>query len=896
MTTILIYFLLVWQQQVNYRIAVSLDTSLQTLTGTEKVTYCNHSSVPLDTIFFHLYPNAFKDRNTVFARELKALGDLSFDRAPERDRGSITISGVNGDGEPVRFDVRETIMAVVLARSLIAGDSTVLDLEFQLRIPKIFSRLGRDGKQYDMVQWYPKPCVFDDRGWHREPFHALGEFYGEYGAFDVTIEVPRGYVVAATGEMTLDPETAGDQENDGPRWSYQYHADSVHDFAWVADPDFLIRRVSCGATAIACYYHPSREKSWSRAAETAAAAVIYFESWIGPYPYRTLRVVQGSMKTGGGMEYPGLVIIDTPDNFLLNSFEQAVVHETGHQWFYAALGSDELNEAWLDEGFTTYATMRYFEDRDGPENSIFKNQFLPPLTDMEYNRIIYYLAVTNQFATDGDRPVYEYVDEPASYLAGSYVKPALLLRHLEGILGRPAFDEIIRTYYGRYRFRHPGGTDFLKVGSDVCGAAFPEAFGESMRTSKTSDWRIADVDGPSVRFANSGQVAMPVDVSITSDRGDTLIRLDSALTSVTIPLARRIRSVVIDPAGYALDKDYANNFYPRKFRIQPLASYPALDEYRVYIFPYFWYGTVDGFTPGLYLAGGRFIDWEFIRGDHQWVAGGYYGLRSRRIYANGQYQTPIWFQHGFRCRFISGGSWSRERSVRLGLDAAFSVPFTTKPSWQVRTTLNYRQIDPAEIDSFAAFDSMDWDAGAYATWETSVKYQYHKWTAGFDAVWAPALDFTDWNYGRITAEIKTNARFILPVGIRLFSGLVTGEAPKQQQLYLSGNLRIPMIPDLLFSQQGYFSPQEHIHIPGSGNLRGFQTQHIKTDGLVAMNCELPSHGMFRFFGDIAAYRLDNDWENAWDWGFRLVLGPVSFNVPVHANGEKVWKARWSIGF
>lgn len=896
MTGIIFPFLLAWQQQVDYRIAVSLDTAARVLAGAEQVTYHNRSDAALDTIFFHIYPNAFADRATVFAREMRALGDLSFGRAPDRDRGSVAIDQVRQDGEPASFDVRETIMAFALTRPLEPGDSTVMDIDFTLRIPRIFSRLGREGRQYSLAQWYPKPCVLDERGWHREPFHALGEFYGEFGSFDVTIEVPPGYVVAATGETAAEPDTAAARIGDDPRWVYRFRADSAHDFAWLCDPDFRVRRVSCGDIDIVCYYHPSREKSWSRAGAIASAAVGYFGSWIGPYPYRTLRVVQGSMKAGGGMEYPGLVLIAAGDSPVLNSFEQTIVHETAHQWFYAALGSDELNEAWLDEGFTTYATMRFFEDRDGPRNSIFKSRFLPPLTDLYYYRLIHHVAVTNGFATDGDRPAYEYVDEPVSYLAGFYVKPALLLRHLEGILGRPAFDEVIRTYYGRYRFRHPRGDDFLAIGNEVCGPAFPAAFGDAMRSSGVSDWRIAEVKGPAVRFENVGEVTLPVDALITSDRGDTLVRLESARTTVTVPSARRIKSVEIDPAGYALDADFFDNHYPRKFRVQHLASYPALDEYRMYVFPYLWYGTVDGFTPGLYLAGSRFIDWEYIRGDHQWVAGGYYGLRSRRIYANAQYQTPVWFRHGSRCRIISGGSWSREQSARLGLDAAVEVPFTQKPCWRFRTTLNYRRIAAAEIDSFAAFDSLDWDAGAYATWETSIHYNYRKWSAGFDIAWAPELVFTDWNYGKVTAEVKTSVRFFLPAGFRLFGGLVAGEAPKQQLLYLSGNLRIPMIPDLLFSQQGYFSPQEHIHIPGGGNLRGFQTRHIKTDGLAALNCELPCRGLFRFFGDIAAYRSDDDWERAWDWGFRVVLGPVSFNVPVHADGEKVWDARWSIGF
>ena len=908
MITALLFYLVAWQQRVNYNIFAELNAGDHTLTAFENLAYYNNSPAILETLYFHLYPNAFQERNTVFAREIKKIGDYKFDRAPKKDRGYIRIDGVQSGERTVRYEINETIMRLILDQPLLPGDSLDIRIDFFLKIPKIFSRFGYAGRHYEMVQWYPKPCVYDETGWHDDAFHALGEFYGEFGDFEVMIRLPGEFVVCASGVRT-DPDDIAfiDQlVRDGKKppdlpvvRTVAFRAENVHDFAWVADPDFLVRRIPGDSLNIECYHHWKSEKSWRRAAEYARDAVRMFSQWYGPYPYPNLSVVEGRMTAGGGMEYPNLVVIATSDNFLLNFFETAIAHEVGHQWFYGVLGSDEMDETWLDEGLTSYAEARYYEAKYGPDNSLLKLKFLPPLTVRYYNQVLYYLAQTNGFDLTTLRPAYDFISEPAAYAVGAYTKPALFLNHLAGIIGQEKFDAVIRTYYERYRFHHPHTADFIAVLNEQTGQDWRPIFDSFLKTNDYCDWRIKRITGNTVEFACSGGLILPVDVYIETDQGGGVYRLNADTTNIQVPGSRKVRRVTIDPAGYAWEADYWNNYYPRKFAIKPLFAYPSLDEYQMFIEPYLWYGSVDGITPGLYLAGARFIDFDLVKGEHEWLLGGNYGLRSHNLYANVYYQTPIYFRRGARVRVVFSGGLSHENKFSLGLSGNFGIPFTDRPAWSAVSFLNHYHIDSLAVaDSQAPYETRDWNAGENLVWENALGFKYQGWQVAAEFNLAHKFLGGDWNYIKTDWEVKKTLSLLLPMNLRIFLGWIEGRAPQQDQLFLNGKLRITQIANLIFSQSGDYSPQELIHIPGDGNLRGFQTLHIKTDRIFCLNTELPARFPIRLFGDCGYYRTvgSASFSGAYDLGCRIVLGPLSFNLPVLANGEKVWSARWTIGF
>ncbi|UCC12404.1 MAG: hypothetical protein JSW02_02390 [candidate division WOR-3 bacterium] len=173
---VLVLVLVGWQQRVEYSIHARLDTDAHTLFAVEQVTYHNASPHTLDTLFFHLYANAYRDTNTTYAREAAIMDDDRFLHSQEEDRGCIDVTRVLYDNQEYAFRSESTLLVIPLPSSLVPGDSVAVEIQFTLVFPKFFSRLGHDGEHYEVVQWYPKVCVFDDDGWHLDTYHALGEF------------------------------------------------------------------------------------------------------------------------------------------------------------------------------------------------------------------------------------------------------------------------------------------------------------------------------------------------------------------------------------------------------------------------------------------------------------------------------------------------------------------------------------------------------------------------------------------------------------------------------------------------------------------------------------------------------------------------------------------------
>lgn len=887
-------FLFFWQQKVNYQINVELDTLNYSLQAVEYITYYNHSPDTLDILYLHLYANAFRNKHTTYAEEAKRMGMGMLLRARDEELGHIDIRSLIVDGQAGEYKIEETLMSVYLNQPLSPGDSTVLRIEFFLKIPHQFSRLGHHKKHYEIVQWYPKPCVYDEKGWHLDTYHALGEFYGEFGNFDVSITLPADFVVAGTGIRT-EPEdikfidtliTTRRKILKSGEKTVRFYACNVHDFAWVADPDYLVEKYMVDSIDIYIFYLKKDAKKWRNAGNYAIDAVSRYNSWYGRYPYKSLSVVDGTMR--GGMEYPNLVIIGVDEDRFTRSFEGVIIHEIGHQWFYGVLGSNEMDEAWLDEGFTTYTEIRYFEDKYGRDNSLFKLKFLPRLSRRYMHRMIYYITQTNFIELPVLTPAYKFVDVPIAYQNAAYSKPALFLINLEGILGQEIFTNILRNYFETYKFKHPTTSDFIRICEQVSGRNLAELFEQFLNTDDVCDWTIKQVKANEVVIENRGQLSIPVDVFIKTDKGGKVFSIPGGVNSKTISLAPefRIRQVIIDPHHYTLESNSWNNYYPRKIKFKPFFALPSFDAYQIIYIPYLWYSNEDGFTPGVYLFGGQFVDLDFIKGRHQWTAGLIYGIKSRKIYTGFSYQTPIIFKRGRRIRFLLRGSNSNdEDKFRIGFHTNLGIPLTPSSAISLENTIAYYR-----LKSFLAVDSIDWELGKNIVLENILGYKRRGWDIRIALKGATQYWGGDWSYLKASCEIKR--RFFPPInlGVRIFGGKIFGIPPKQEMFYLCGRLRISLLADLFFNQRGYFSPQEHLHTNGDGNMVGYQGDHIRSTEMFCVNLELPARLPLRIFGDFGYYG-----ETVLDFGMRLVLGPIEFNLPLYATGYKPWRLNWSLG-
>src|SRR5437870_4309178 len=389
-----------WQQRADYTIRATLDTATHTIAGSETLRYANNSPDTLRYLWLQL------DQNIYQAHSRGAFLTPTDARFAGRGfEGGYTIQYVRAvrrlgqaSGRiPLATTDNGTMRRVDLDRPLAPGGRAELELAYRFEVPEHGSdRMGREqfpgGWLYEVAQWYPRVAVYDDvRGWNTEQYLGQGEFYLEYGDFDVSITVPRSFVVAATGTLTNAVEvlTAGQRARlaravrsdttvaiitkaevgqpssrpAGPRPTLTWHftAKNVRDVAWAAAANFIWDASGYDGTLIQSFYPPEANPDWARSTEYARHSIKHYsEKWLR-YPYPTAINVAGPV---GGMEYPMIVFCGhrAGDRALFG----VTTHELGHEWFPMIVGSNERLYMWQDEGFNTfmniYSTRAFFPD------------------------------------------------------------------------------------------------------------------------------------------------------------------------------------------------------------------------------------------------------------------------------------------------------------------------------------------------------------------------------------------------------------------------------------------------------------------------------------------------------------------------------------------------------
>lgn len=910
----IIYLLLImanWQQYASYNIEGYLNIRDHSFRAVEHFTYHNNSPFALDTLYLYLLANAYKDGNTYYAQEAAKLGDETFVNAKPADRGYITIDGMISKGDSLQFDVDETILSIPLEKPLASGDSITVHIEYNLRIPKEFPRLGYWSGHYKMVEWYPKICVFDNEGWHLDPNHPFGGSYGEFGTYDVTIDLPGDYVVAGAGTQVEPAEkefidrliatgTKFDQEE---RKTVRFRAENVHDFVWVCDPNFVVKEYKVNNTKILIFCRQRDDKSWVNAGMYTAEAVSRYNEWFGEYPYAHLNIAQSYGDIG--TTYPQMVILTSGEDQVTRLYESTLVENVSLQWFNGIVGTNGIDEAWFGKGFATYAAIRYMEDKYGEDNSLIRTPILPPLSLRYFHRFYYYLIETNHLEKPVSTPAAEYFDIPISYDNSTHSKPALFLLNLESICGRRIFGAVLHEYFEEFKFKHATVDDYVGICERQSNKNLKQLFDSFLNTTDFCDWTVKKVTTNTVEVANNGDLKIPVDVHIKTENSEHLYSIDAEKKSDTIIVPEEsgeIKRVAIDPSENLLDPNYWNNYYPRKVRIKPIWAFkwPSYSKYQLIWTPYIWYDAYDGIIAGFYLFGDKFADFDFVRGGNQITAGYTYGLRSKRSYPSLKYQTPMLFGDGRRVRMT--GSMSRSRGgdfLSFGITTKLGRPFSQTPQVGIDNILTYHA-----LNSYEGVDSINWELGKNVVFSNIFRYRFRRLNVEAELGLALHGFGGEWEYLKATIEAEQDFRVFIPFTARLFVGQVFGTAPTHELLFLSGALRTSGLAGLFFSQSGTFSPQEHVHLPADGNMRGYQTLHIKSERAFAVNLEFPTHAPVRIFTDIGYCT-----QIAFDVGVRLVIGPeafaglplyglsISLNLPLYAYtpGEP-WKLRWSIGF
>lgn len=593
-----------WQNRADYSMQAVLDTQAKTLVNDETITYTNNSPDALGSLWLYMEQNIYRkdSRSRLAAGERPARRK----KAPVDDPAKRFTSGFELDAveivrgkqvQKAEFLIDDTRMQIRLAEPLEPkGGKLQIHLRYHYTIPGAWGGRTSWGKSpqgeiYDIAQWYPRMCVYDDlRGWDTLPY-LDSEFYLEYGDFDYAVTVPSEMIVTGSGELVNPEEVltktqlqrlaearksdktvtirsveevgqAASRPKQGGTLTWRFRMRDTRDVVWSASPAFVwdAARINLpeGKTALAQSLYPPEsagEGAWGRSTEYVKDTVERFSRKWYPYPWPAAINVAGF---SSGMEYPGIVFDGIEDKG--KALFWITAHEIGHSWFPMIVGSNERRNAFMYEGFNTFI--------DIGESAEFEGGVFGPKRDGEYSAggepaEMILKVLDNASAPNLLMPADGYtgaLSHPVSYFKGAY--GLVLLR--EEILGPERFDWAFRKYIRDWAFKHPSPSDFFRTMASEGG----EDLDWFWRGWYFENWRFdlaaASIDGNRATIVNRGQLVLPATVEVKfADGGTRRFRLpvETWLSKgvYTWKEERPIASFTIDPDHRLPDDDRSNN-------------------------------------------------------------------------------------------------------------------------------------------------------------------------------------------------------------------------------------------------------------------------------------------------------------------------------------------------
>jgi len=597
-----------WQNRADYKIAATLDEADNTIVGEVEIVYTNNSPETLPFLWLQLDQNAFNDNS----RSGKTTplnggryGNIGFE-------GGYTISNVTiqqgKKAVPADFIIEDTRMQIRLVEPLKSGGETIkIKVNCAFKIPTFASdRMGkhdsRNGTVYEIAQWYPRMCVFDDiEGWNVLPYLGAGEFYLDYGDYEYSITVPWNHIVVGSGELLnasdvltseqikrLEEARKSDKtvmirtekevkdKNSRPKQegmlTWKFRCQNARDVAWASSKAFVWdaakMNLPSGKAALAQSVYPAENggnDSWGRSTEYVKGCLEFYSKYLLEYPYPVATNVAGVV---GGMEYPGIVFCAFSDK--KDALWGVTDHEFGHTWFPMIVGNNERKFAWMDEGFNTFINMQSTE----------------AFNDGEYNRdrLDDIQNISPTLFRDGADPILTIPDVIKANNLGwdAYYKPAIGLKILrEVVVGRDRFDYAFKQYAQRWAYKHPTPHDFFRSMEDGVGEDLGWFWKGWFYENYKLDQAVKEVQyveqnatkGSIITIENLEQWAMPVTIELEETGGKkTRIQLPveiwqrSGTWTFKAPTKTALKSVTIDPDSQTPDINPSNNTWrPARF-------------------------------------------------------------------------------------------------------------------------------------------------------------------------------------------------------------------------------------------------------------------------------------------------------------------------------------------
>ncbi|MFZ1799181.1 MAG: M1 family metallopeptidase [Chitinophagaceae bacterium] len=597
-----------WQNRADYLLNASIDTLNNILSATETIHYTNNSPVALSSVWLELAQDTYREdaHSNFYTATLRRLKWTNKGHTDGYHFDKITIE-YKGKTFQADYIINDTRMQIRLPEAVSSKEKIDIHIKYNYTIPGNFGNRTdffstKNGKVYEIAQWYPRMCVYDDlRGWDALPFLGSGEFYCEYGDFDYTVTVPAGMIVAGSGELQNEKEvlsatqiqrltearksdktimirTAGEINNtpgNNTMQSWHFKMFNTRDVAFGASGAYIwdAARVNLpgGKTALAMSVYPAEsagDTAWGRATEFLKKSIEYFSGKWFVYPY-PVAINEAGM--AGGMEYPGIVFDGLYDKGA--DLYWVTAHEIGHNWFPMIVGSNERRYAWMDEGFNTFIDVyasdefnkgEYAPKRDGeyaPGKGNPADEIIPLLKDE---------AAPNMM-TRADMLTEKY-RHPLVYF-----KPAfglVLLR--EQILGEDRFDYAFKKYIERWAYKHPSPDDFFRTMENESGEDLGWFWKEWFYNNWQFDVAVQSVsytnddakNGADITIVNLQKMALPITIEVVLKNGSMMklalpveTWMQGAQHTIHVATTQAIQSVVIDPGNKLPDSNRSNNVW-----------------------------------------------------------------------------------------------------------------------------------------------------------------------------------------------------------------------------------------------------------------------------------------------------------------------------------------------
>jgi hypothetical protein len=592
---------------VHYEIDAHYDAVKHVVDATEVLTYHNVTGQALDHFPFHLYQNAFQQKAT-WVNEAKLMGsrDTSYAKWEDKDFGSEEIKSIEvvGQGDvtsKLHYIAPDdgnkddkTVIDLPVSKPIAPGEYVQFKMTFQAKFPET---QARSGYRRDFVlggQWFPKVGVFWHGAWNCHQYHNTTEFFADFGVYDVKLTVPQFEVVGASGVKVAEAKNTDNTK------TVTYHGDDIHDFAWTASPRYRVKEDGVfngqmGPVKMQILMQPAHWNQVERHEKILRETLDHFERWYGPYPYKTITLVDPEPDSAAfGMEYPTFITGGTTWFMPAGVYgpELVIEHEFGHQYWYGMVATNEFEDAWMDEGINSYTEVKVLDSILGKDTSML-NMAGATAGEREVQRISYIgVADLDPMAKNA----YEYYNSN-SYGGITYGKTASVLLTLEGIVGEDTMAKAMHVYFMKYRFTHPTKEDFLKTIEEVSGKDLRWYFNQAVYGTPVMDYSVRKIESLPMNWYEEKKTGagkddkdtvyrsyvwlqrkedfvMPVDVEIKFENGETMREhwdgADRWTKFGPYDKKTKIASAELDPDHKIhIDRNDFNNSYTAEANVKP---------------------------------------------------------------------------------------------------------------------------------------------------------------------------------------------------------------------------------------------------------------------------------------------------------------------------------------